>query len=99
MGVSGGLGMPSAACSLLQLRWLCTAIPKRTPMLLSRRPSRRPLRNSSASLQTLNASPADYLTGPNLGDKLQVLAGRSPQHLAMIELLVDRILQRLNGRP
>lgn len=31
----------------------------------------------------------------NLGDKLQVLAGKSPEHLKVVEVLVDLILKRL----
>lgn len=66
-------------------------------MSLSRRPRRRPLRSFSASLQTLPAGPTDYLSGPRLGDKLQVLAGISPPHLDLVELVVDQILKNLNG--
>lgn len=34
---------------------------------------------------------------PALGDKLQRLAGLSPQHLRVVELLVDRILLRFKS--
>lgn len=33
----------------------------------------------------------------NLGDKLQLLAGRSPEQLVAVELFVDLILERLNS--
>ena len=32
----------------------------------------------------------------NLGDKLQILAHRSPKHVNVVELLVDTILKRLD---
>ena len=35
---------------------------------------------------------------PSLGDKLQVLAGRSPWHLRIVEALVDQFLLNLDRR-
>jgi hypothetical protein len=54
-----------------------------------------PFRRPSSS----SKPPASSLNTPNsssLGNKLQVLAGESPAHLAAIEAFVDLILEHLS---
>ena len=43
--------------------------------------------------------PATTPPTPSLGNKLQVLAGQSPGHLAIVEGLVDLMLGRLAEQP
>lgn len=56
-------------------------------------PKRRPHAKSSASSQTPSGELPPY--SQRLGDKLQRLAWHSPPHLAVVELFVDLILERL----
>lgn len=57
-------------------------------MILVRFPRRRPEPSLNAPFETSTPLPA-------LGNKLQILAGASPDDLRVVEILVDLILERL----
>lgn len=57
---------------------------------------RRRLRRMKSGLSPQNLTDGLRKPSGNLGDKLQVLAGRSPLHLSVVEIFVDMILQRLD---
>ena len=55
-----------------------------------------PFRRKPSLNRSGRSKPPLTISAPkNLGDKLQVLASRSPESLIAVELLVDTILERL----
>lgn len=60
---------------------------------------RRSPTSSGASRRNTSGGSLLYFRRPNLGDKLQRLAGLSPRHVHAVEMLVDQMLKRLRSTP
>lgn len=62
-------------------------------------PRRRPSdpQPSESSLNDSSTNSLLYFRSPNLGDKLHRLARLSPNYVHLIEVLVDTMLQRIEG--